>query len=226
MTGDNLVFDLDIPETLVQNITYAMKVTLHDKWGNPVETDGGDGAVEVVGVGSVLVNNVDGGVSKDFDENGELTVFIRSIKDIPGPGSIEATLQSDGTYSAWTGSAVTTTETLVVTETAVDDETTVWLETAFANDISEDVEVLVTAPTASADQKVNVGSFKGYVALYAKGYEGQKMSAIVAGKWIVVESLDSDYERVVRFTGAGYTITTKLYIDGVQVGDDFTTLTK
>ena len=226
MTGDNLVFALDIPETLVQNITYAMKVTLHDKWGNPVETDGGDGAVEVVGVGSVLVNNVDGGVSKDFDENGELTVFIRSIKDIPGPGSIEATLQSDGTYSAWTGSAVTTTETLVVTETAVDDETTVWLETAFANEISEDVEVLVTAPTASADQKVNVGSFKGYVALYAKGYEGQKMSAIVAGKWIVVESLDSDYERVVRFTGAGYTITTKLYIDGVQVGDDFTTLTK
>ena len=86
--------------------------------------------------------------------------------------------------------------------------------------------MLVTAPTASADQKVNVGSFKGYVALYAKGYEGQKMSAIVAGKWIVVESLDSDYERVVRFTGAGYTITTKLYIDGVQVGDDFTTLTK
>jgi len=226
MTGDNLVFALDIPETIVQNITYAMKVTLHDKWGNPVETDGGDGAVEVVGVGSVLVNNVDGGVSKDFDENGELTVFIRSIKDIPGPGSIEATLQSDGTYSAWTGSVVTTTETLVVTETAVDDETTVWLETAFANDISEDVDVLVTAPTASADQKVNVGSFKGYVALYAKGYEGQKMSAIVAGKWIVVESLDSDYERVVRFTGAGYTITTKLYIDGVQVGDDFTTLTK
>jgi hypothetical protein len=80
-----------------------------------------------------------------------------------------------------------------------------------------------SAPSAN---KVNVGSFKGYVALYAKGYEGQKMSAIVAGKWIVVESLASDFERVVRFTGAGYTITTKIYIDGVQVGDAFTTVTK
>jgi hypothetical protein len=79
---------------------------------------------------------------------------------------------------------------------------------------------------AASETKVNVGSFKGYVALYAKGYAGQKMSAIVAGKWIVVESLASDFERVVRFTGAGYSITTKIYIDGVQIGDAFTTMTK
>jgi hypothetical protein len=79
---------------------------------------------------------------------------------------------------------------------------------------------------AASETKVNVGSFKGFVALYAKGYKGQKMSAIVAGKWIVVESLASDFERVVRFTGAGYSITTKIYIDGVQIGDAFTTMTK
>jgi len=52
------------------------------------------------------------------------------------------------------------------------------------------------------------------------------MSAIVAGKWIVVASLASDFERVVRFTGAGYTITTKIYIDGVMIGSEFTTVTK
>jgi hypothetical protein len=80
--------------------------------------------------------------------------------------------------------------------------------------------------TPVADQKVNVGSFKGFVALYAKGYAGQKMSAIVAGKWIVVESLDSGFERVVRFTGAGFNITVKIYIDGKQVGSDFMVLTK
>jgi hypothetical protein len=79
---------------------------------------------------------------------------------------------------------------------------------------------------APSDTKVNVGTFKGFVALYAKGYKGQKMSAIVAGKWIVVESLASDFERVVRFTGAGYTITSKIYIDGVMIGDAFTTVTK
>jgi hypothetical protein len=99
-----------------------------------------------------------------------------------------------------------------------------------------DTKDLVTAGTtaiaasgvvaASADTKVNVGSFKGYVALYAKGYKGQKMTAIVAGKWIKVDSLASDFERVVRYTGAGYSITTKIYIDGVQIGDAFTTLTK
>jgi hypothetical protein len=52
------------------------------------------------------------------------------------------------------------------------------------------------------------------------------MSAIVAGKWIKVDSLASDFERVVRYTGAGYSITTKIYIDGVQIGDAFTTMTK
>jgi hypothetical protein len=73
-----------------------------------------------------------------------------------------------------------------------------------------------TGVVASAE-KVNVGSFKGYVALYAKGYAGKKMSAIVAGKWIVVASLATDFERVVRYTGAGYDIVTTIYIDGVSV---------
>ena len=88
-----------------------------------------------------------------------------------------------------------------------------------------DTKDLVTTATTvinatgvvAADAKVNVGSFKGYVALYAKGYKGKKMSAIVAGKWIVVASLASDFERVVRYTGAGYDIVTTIYIDGVSV---------
>jgi hypothetical protein len=90
------------------------------------------------------------------------------------------------------------------------------------------VAVSVGAPvvtTPVADQKVNVGSFKGFVALYAKGYAGQRMSAIVAGKWIVVESLDSGFERVVRFTGAGFNIDVKIYIDRVLTGS-FNVLTK
>ena len=92
--------------------------------------------------------------------------------------------------------------------------------------VTTSTTVINAAGVVAAAEKVNVGSFKGFVALYAKGYKGQKMSAIVAGKWIVVESLASDFERVVRFTGAGYTITTKIYIDGVPIGDAFTTVTK
>ena len=77
--------------------------------------------------------------------------------------------------------------------------------------------VTVGAAAASADQKVNAGSFKGYVALYAKGYKGQRMSAKVGADWVVVESLASDFERVVEFTGAGYTISVPIYIDRVLV---------
>jgi hypothetical protein len=93
-----------------------------------------------------------------------------------------------------------------------------------AKDLNVTKTIMIGA--AAVDQKVNVGSFKGFVALYAKGYEGQRMSAIVAGKWIQVASLDSDFERVVRFTGAGFNIDVKIYIDGKQVGSTFKVLTK
>ena len=81
------------------------------------------------------------------------------------------------------------------------------------------------AAAASADQKVNAGSFKGYVAVYAKGYEGQRLSAKVGNDWVVVESLASSFERVVEFTGAGYTIAVRIYIDRVLV-DTITVTTK
>jgi len=82
---------------------------------------------------------------------------------------------------------------------------------------SKAATVTVGAAAASSEQKVNAGSFKGYVALYAKGYAGQRMSAKVGKDWVVVESLASDFERVVEFTGAGYTISVPIYIDRVLV---------
>jgi hypothetical protein len=78
--------------------------------------------------------------------------------------------------------------------------------------VPENAETSVDSPILTA------GSFKGYVAIYTKGYEGQRLSAKVAGKWLVVEELKEswktfDYSRTVRFTGAGYAITVDLYID-------------
>ena len=76
-------------------------------------------------------------------------------------------------------------------------------------------EAAAEAAAAQTDnKKLNAGSFKGYVALYAKGYEGQKFSAKVAGKWLKVDVLPSSFERIVRFTGAGYDIKLHMYIDG------------
>ena len=221
---DNLSFGWTLPAQVVKNTTYAVTIQLSDKWGNPVAGTTTSGAVSVQGVGSVEVNSVATAVPRNFDKNGQTTVFLRSVKDIAGPGAISATLATGFNYPGLDGVAGASAAIGIFNST--DLKSTAWDESLWENSLNADVEVVDVATAAASDTKVNVGTFKGYVALYAKGYEGQKMSAIVAGKWIVVESLASDFERVVRFTGAGYTITTKIYIDGVQVGDAFTTLTK
>lgn len=73
--------------------------------------------------------------------------------------------------------------------------------------------------TSSGNQKISIGTFHGYIAIYLKGYEGQRVSYLVAGKWGLVKSVESNYVRVLRKTGSGYTITTKIYIDRVLVSE-------
>jgi hypothetical protein len=74
-----------------------------------------------------------------------------------------------------------------------------------------------SAAAAAADTKVNAGSFKGYVAIYAKGHMGKRLSAKVGNDWVVVPALASNFVRVVEYTGAGYTISVRIYIDRVLV---------
>jgi hypothetical protein len=67
-------------------------------------------------------------------------------------------------------------------------------------------------------KKLTVGSFKGFIAIYTKGYEGQRLSAKVAGKWLVIGALDEsfngkNYSRTLREIGSGYNIKVHLYID-------------
>ncbi|MDG2497431.1 MAG: hypothetical protein P8M68_04530 [Aquiluna sp.] len=82
----------------------------------------------------------------------------------------------------------------------------------------QDALLVVAAPEATTSAaKVNAGSFKGYVAVYAKGYEGSRLSAKVGNGWIVVPALASDFERVVQFTGAGVDVAVRIYIDRVLV---------
>ena len=51
------------------------------------------------------------------------------------------------------------------------------------------------------------------------------MSAKVGNDWVVVPVLASNFVRVVEFTGAGYTIAVRIYIDRVLV-DTITVTTK
>ena len=79
----------------------------------------------------------------------------------------------------------------------------------------------ITDASASKNtQKVNAGSFKGYVALYALGYEGQRLSAKVGKDWVIVPSIPrqtSNLYRYVEFTGAGVNVSVRIYIDRVLV---------
>ena len=61
--------------------------------------------------------------------------------------------------------------------------------------------------------KLNAIAMKGFVLIFTKDHKGKKLSAKVAGKWLKIEALDSDFERVVRKTGAARRILVDLYID-------------
>jgi hypothetical protein len=158
-------------------------------------------------------------VKKEFNKAGTVTVFVRSVKDIAGPGAIVASLQAGNYVSASTADDTA----LSVGEITTDAKTTVWDETLFTNEISTNVEVFETeaeVPSAATSKKVNAGSFKGYVALYALGYEGQRMSAKVGNDWVIVPAIPArtnDLFRAVEFVGAGVEISVRLYIDRVLV---------
>ena len=79
---------------------------------------------------------------------------------------------------------------------------------------------IVTKSSTRPTQKVNAGSFKGYVAVYAKGYEGHRLSAKVGKDWVIVPSIPAatnDLYRHVEFTGAGVDVAVRIYIDRVLV---------
>ena len=65
--------------------------------------------------------------------------------------------------------------------------------------------------------KVTVGTFKGYIAIYTADIIGQRLSAKVAGKWVVQDPISKfnrySYSRLGRFTGAGYDIIVDVYIN-------------
>lgn len=82
--------------------------------------------------------------------------------------------------------------------------------------------VMEKEPIEIQETVVNAGSFKGYVAIYARGYEGKRLSAKVGKDWVVVPEIVNNAEngtlfRAVEFTGAGYTLNIPIYIDRVLV---------
>jgi len=176
--------------------------TLVDANGNPVWTDNVGKEDTDKTTASILVTYAGsagipvGTMPTETDTDGQFKVSILTSAADSGTFTLTAVYSKDGTVTA-TDDKITSVQSITVG----------------------------SAAASSADQKVNAGSFKGYVAIYAKGYEGQRLSAKVGNDWVVVASLASNFERVVEFTGAGYTIAVRIYIDRVLV-DTITVTTK
>jgi hypothetical protein len=80
--------------------------------------------------------------------------------------------------------------------------------------------VVGVGAVASSDRKITVGTYKGYVAVFTKGYAGQKLSVRLASKWHVsdpIVDLKAGYSLLTVNTGVGYVANVIVYIDGVEV---------
>jgi len=191
--GAAINFDTD---SIDSGKTKIVVGTVVDANGNPVDTSTGNATILVTYAGTAGIPV--GTMPTETDANGEFRISILTSAADSGTFTLTATYLKAGA------------------------------NTAAADKISKVQTVTVGAAAASsADQKITVGTFKGYVAIYTKGYMGQKLSAKVAGKWLVVDPIaaykSNDYSRTVRLTGAGYTITVDLYIDGAFVRSEVVT---
>ena len=61
---------------------------------------------------------------------------------------------------------------------------------------------------------VNAGTFKGIVAIYARGFEGRRLSAKVGEDWVIVDALNARYVRVIeRVRWIDYRLSVRIFID-------------
>jgi hypothetical protein len=209
MLAGNLKFSWDVPANPVFNTTYAVTATLKDVWGNPVS----GAPITFTGLAAAQFNGASTAANRRTAADGTTIAYLRSLKDVDGLAAIGAELTAAPAAGVTTITGLTSVITTDVANTS-------WDERTWDNNLEQRITFGTTAVVASADQKVNAGSFKGYVALYAKGYEGQRMSAKVGNDWVIVPSIPAatnDLFRAVEFVGAGVEISVRLYIDRVLV---------
>jgi len=152
---------------------------------------------------------------------GSTTNVVATVKDELGNGVKGITVQFSTTIGYMAQAEVTTDANGVavgklVTSVADKGNTSLTVSIPGNDDVAAVSQTVGVGQ--SADQKVNAGSFKGYVALYALGYEGQRMSAKVGNDWVIVPAIPTatnDLFRAVEFVGAGVDISVRIYIDRV-----------
>ena len=195
--GTQLV--ITAPDSVLPGSTLSVTAKVTDKFGNPINTvsttdASNDAASELLG---------------DF------------AMSYTGPGLIVGSVptETDATGSAKLGYLIGSNDSGTITVTAKYDANGD-ADYTDAGDLV--VTKTITIGAAAVAQKVNAGSFKGFVAVYARGYEGQRLSAKIGKDWVVVPSIVNNQEngtlfRVTDFTGAGVNIAVRIYIDRVLI---------
>jgi hypothetical protein len=213
LSSQNLKLSWNLPTVIVKNTTYSVKATLTDVWGNPLRSyDPSNYAhVEFEAAGSLEVNGEDS-VAKEFNAAGETTVFVRSVADVAGPGTITMTLDGDD-YEYATGKSGEFDDVTDTTDEFEDNPSTSWDESKWAGSLTAEFDVKDVAPVTG---KVNVGSFNGKLVVYASGLNGARISWKVGGNWgsAVATSNYSIFNRPTPRAGA--TVSVEVFVNGVK----------
>lgn len=172
--------------------TFRIVGTLTDAFGNPVTvpTQAVGATLPVLSVSYAGPGIVFGTLPTSTDVNGQFAFNVLVGANDTGTATVTASYDVDGDGS--------------LTELDVNNFV-----------VTHSVTVGAVAVPA-ADQKLNAGTFNGYVAVYAKGYKGSTLSWKIAGKWFKT-TITSDYVVFQRKTvDVGVTVNVELYIDGVK----------
>jgi hypothetical protein len=65
----------------------------------------------------------------------------------------------------------------------------------------------------SVDERVTIGTFLGYAAVYTKNHEAKRLSMRIGSKWRVIDPLEANYTYNFTKVGAGKTVTVMVYLD-------------
>ena len=135
-----------------------------------------------------------------------------------GPGvvsPIPAHLDATGiaTFTVFIGPGERGTGTITASFDGDSDPTTL------ENNFVESRTVYIGEPS-SFERKVTVGQFKGYVAVYALGYEGHRLSAKIGEDWVIVPSIPAETQHLYRWAekvGFGVDCAVRIYMDKVLI---------
>jgi len=185
---------ISVPASAKPGSTVTAIATVTDQFGNPVAVDDSTDSEPQVAFTYSGPGLVVGTTPVASDANGQMKISVLLGSNDSGVGTFTATHDADNDG--------------LLTEPDVNN-----LAVTATVTVSEDAGVV---------KKVNAGSFKGYVAVYARGYEGQRLSAKIGKDWVIVDPIVNNQEdgtlfRVTDFTGAGVDIAVRIYIDRVLI---------